>query len=281
MTDSHLQPLNSIYDYLQMAEDGIWYSNEHKDLGFLENDNTDWERIQDVSFWYRHRERVFAEVIKRYPPKGSIYEIGAGDGSVAIVLQNNGYDIVAIEPTVRCARTAKRRGVKNVICSSIENTGFNSVQFPNVGLFDVLEHIDNDIEFLSKIRKSMSAGGRLYCAVPAYHILWSKEDDYAGHCRRYTSDNLCRKIKSCGFEVEYKTYYFKPLIAPIFLLRTIPSALHLRGSRTPESSEQDHSLPDGFASRILNKLLCNEVKVISNGGSYLYGASFLMVAKAC
>lgn len=280
-TDSHLQPLGNIYDHLQLADDGIWYSDGHKDLSFLDEDNTDWERLQEVSFWYQHREKVFAEVIKRYPPEGPIYEIGAGDGSVAIALQNNGYEVVAIEPTVRCAKTAKRRGVKNVVCSRIENAEFDTAQFSNVGLFDVLEHIPNEIEFLSNIRKLMPVGGRFYCAVPAYNILWSKEDDYAGHCRRYISSELYCKIKSCGFSIEYETYFFKPLIAPIFLLRAIPTALGLRNDRTPESSKKDHSLPDGVVSKILNKLLSDELQVISGGGSYRYGASILMVAKAC
>lgn len=109
-----------------------------QDFAYLKNDDTDWASLQNVSFWFRHRERLFVEVVRRYPPTGLIYEVGAGDGSVSRALQNAGHDIVAIEPTVGRAKAAKRQGVRNVVCATIENAGFDDGQFSNVGLFDVL-----------------------------------------------------------------------------------------------------------------------------------------------
>lgn len=268
-------------DSLRLAEDGIWYADNHMDFAFLEEDDTDWARLQEVSFWYQHRAKVFIEVINRFPPKGSIYEIGAGDGSVSITLQNNGYEVVAIEPTVRCAKMTKQRGAKNVICSTIENAKFDTDQLSNVGLFDVLEHIPNDIELLSRIRKLMPVGGRLYCSVPAYNVLWSKEDEYAGHFQRYTLKKLCNKIENSGFSIEYGSYFFRPLVLPILLFRAIPTALGVRSDRTPENSEREHCPPKGLISIALNKCLEQELSGIANGKSYKFGASCLLVAKAC
>lgn len=281
MTDSFKIQPDSFSDLLQLAEDGVWYAKGHKDFAFIEDDVTDWRNLEEKSFWYRHRARLFAEIIKQYPPIGPIYEVGAGNGSVSITLQNEGHDIVAIEPTVWCAVTAKHRGVKNVICSNIENAGFKDGQFSNVGIFDVLEHIPNDAEFLAYIRKLMPVDGRMYCAVPAYKILWSNEDDYVGHYRRYGLKDLSRKLENAGFVLEYKTYFFRPLIVPIFLLRSIPSLWGLRGKRTSASSEREHCPPGGIISKLLNKFLDDEFLCIVNGGSYKFGASCLVVARAC
>ena len=53
-------------------------------------------------------------------------------------------------------------------------------------LLDVLEHIENDKEFLILIKKKLKINGRLLITVPAFEKLWSSEDDAAGHFRRYT-----------------------------------------------------------------------------------------------
>lgn len=274
-----ISPFNT--DQLELAEDGIWYSRGHQDFGFLSDDDTDWVQIEDASFWYKHRSRIFSEVIRQYPPTGALYEIGAGNGAMSITLQNEGYPIIAVEPTVEWARNAKRRGVQNVICSKIESAGITAGGLSNVGLFDVLEHIPNDAEFLTYVRSLMPLSGRIYCAVPAYNLLWSNEDDYAGHVRRYQLTDLCRKLTSAGFEVEYKNYYFSALIFPIFLLRALPSWLGLRRKRNSGTSQREHNLPDGsMASKLINGLLEKELRSVRQGAQSRWGASCIVVAKA-
>ena len=70
----------------------------------------------------------------------------------------------------------------------------------------------------------MPAGGRFYCAVPAYNWLSSLEDTAAGHVRRYRLGELRRKVTAAGFTIEHATYYFAPLVIPILVLRAMPIA---------------------------------------------------------
>lgn len=268
-------------DRLELAEDGIWYAKGHEDFGFLKDDETDWTQIEDASFWYQHRARIFSQVIGQYPPKGKLFEIGAGNGAISIALQNHGYQVVAVEPTVDWARNAKRRGVLNVVCSRIENTGISAGDLSNVGLFDVLEHIPDDIDFLSKVRSLMPLSGRIYCAVPAYQFLWSNEDACAGHMRRYRLSELCQKLTAAGFEVEYKNYYFTALVIPIFLLRALPSWLGFRTQRNVARSQQEHCLPKaGLATKLINLLLERELETFHRKGKSRWGASCMVVARA-
>lgn len=277
---SQVLDLGQIADNLVPAENGIWVSAGHQDLRFIESDDTDWARIEETSYWYAHRNRCFLALIGLFPPRGAIFEIGAGNGSVALALQGAGHSVVAIEPTVRLAVNARNRGLKNVVCSGLENAGFKRGTLSNVGMFDVIEHISADVDYLKKLRHLMPSNGRLYCAVPAWQFLWSREDEAADHVRRYSLSELQEKISNAGFALEHSTYYFAALFVPILLLRAVPSRLGLRRPRTAESSMSEHTLRPGFVSRIIQVALDLEVNWIASARRCVIGASCAVVARA-
>jgi SAM-dependent methyltransferase len=275
-----LPDLGRLAENLVMAEDGFWVSPGHQDLKFVDAETTDWVRIEETSYWYAHRNRCFTAVIRQHPPRGMMFEIGAGNGSVALAVQNAGYPVVALEPTVRLARNAKKRGLRSVVCSDLENAHFRQGTLANVGMFDVLEHIPADVEYLRMLRGMMPAGGRLYCAVPAWRFLWSLEDEAGGHVRRYSLSELRRKIGDAGFVVEHSTYYFAALIVPIFLLRALPTLLGFRKPRSPESSASEHSLKPGVIAWLAGKILGLEARWLESSRRVWLGASCLVVARA-
>jgi SAM-dependent methyltransferase len=272
--------LGTLAENLVMAEEGFWVSPGHQDLKFVDAETTDWVRIEDTSYWYAHRNRCFAAVIRQYPPRETLFEVGAGNGSVALAIQNAGFTVVAIEPTVRLARNAKKRGLQNVVCSDLENARFRQGALANVGMFDVLEHIPADADYLRRLRAMMPVGGRLYCAVPAWRFLWSLEDEAAGHVRRYSLGELRRKISDAGFVVEHSTYYFAALIVPIFLLRALPTLLGFRRPRSPESTASEHSLKPGIISWLASNILGFEARWLESARRVPLGASCLVVARA-
>lgn len=62
--------------------------------------------------------------------------------------------------------------------------------FDLIGLFDVLEHLPDDVKALKEIRKALKPGGKLILTVPASMKLWSYVDEVAGHYIRYSSKTL-------------------------------------------------------------------------------------------
>lgn len=265
---------------ISLSDSGIWVVKGHRDFGYLKDDATNWIEIEDASFWYRHRAKVFASIVRRYHQAGFIFEVGAGNGAVSMVLQNAGFDVVAMEPTLACAQNARNRGVRNVICASLDNVGIPDGSLANVGLFDVLEHIDDHDEFMAQLRNLMRNHGLIFIAVPAYDWLWSTEDEYAGHRRRYTLSHLRRLVERSGFRVEFGSYYFRPLVAPVLMLRTIPSLIRLRRTRTAQGSVREHCLGTGLVSTVLDAMLAKEAATLEGGGRYSFGASLLLVARA-
>lgn len=277
---------NSMFDILQIADnlnlspEGIWVAPRSTDFRFLPDDKTDWVEVQKQSFWYQHRNNCLKELLNSFPPAGTVLEVGAGDGFVSLGLQQAGIQVVAIEPDMEHARNAKRCGIDCVISARFEDIEWKPACAGGGVLFDVLEHIEDDVALLRQVKRLLKLGGRLYVSVPAYGWLWSKEDDEANHLRRYTLDTLRKRLEMAGFVVEYATYFFAVLVIPILLLRSFPSRLGIRKNRTHLSNCREHQPKIPVVTNALNYFLSREVQAIRNKSIKLFGASCLVVASS-
>jgi len=265
---------------LELREGGIWFARGDADQGFAGDDETNWAEVEDRSFWYQHRNALLLDVLRRFPYQGWLFEIGAGNGAVARALEAAGLPVVAVEPTVAWAKRARQRGLRHVICAHFEKAGFSAGTLDNVGLFDVLEHIERDLEFLRDLRRLMPAGGRLYLAVPAFQSLWSHEDELSGHRRRYRKRALAALVERAGFRPEYSSYFFAPLAPAIWMARALPYKLGLARSRTHASSAADHGVSDSIGAKMMRAALSVEHAMLRNGLPLPGGSSLLMVARA-
>ena len=274
--------IRAISSSLELGEDGIWYSRNEQNISYPSGGNEGCFALEDSSLWFRHRNNCIASVVVSFPPRdsGTIFDIGGGNGFVALGLAQAGFDVALLEPGKEGASNAKKRGLENVICATTDTAGFKPQSLPAVGLFDVIEHIENDLSFLKSVRKLMKKSGRLYATVPSYAFLWSEQDINAGHFRRYALKNICKVLESAGFQLEFSTYIFRFLPAPIFLFRSLPFKLGLSGKeRNAENVSREHAANDGSASRILGSILQREVRKLDKGKSMRFGGSCLLVAK--
>jgi SAM-dependent methyltransferase len=235
--------------------------------------------VEENSFWFRHRNEMIVETLRHFPPGGPLFDVGGGNGYVAAGLERAGFPTVLVEPGETGAANACRRGLKKVINATVDDAGFTPNSLDAVGLFDVLEHIPDDLGFLRSLHHWMRPGGRLYLTVPAFSWLWSSEDDYAGHQRRYRSKSLACVLQTAGFEVEFLTYCFWFLPLPVFLLRSIPSSLGWRARPTQQSTAREHSKKRGLAGWIVDRALSWELSRIVRGTTLWMGTSCLAVAR--
>jgi SAM-dependent methyltransferase len=256
-------------------QDGIWRTAESGEVSYPAGANDFCYEIEDKSFWFKNRNKIIYEVIKNYSLTSLIFDIGGGNGFVSDYLSKLNYETVLVEPGLDGCINGKKRGLKHIINSKIDDTHFNSGNIPNIGIFDVLEHIDDQKEFLAILLRNLKPDGRLFITVPAFKFLWSAEDNYAGHFRRYRIKELHKLLKDIGFELLYSTYFYSILLIPIFVLRTIPSKLGLYKIKTQHSKDQYLSNSDN----LLNNLINFEINRIKKGKSILFGSSLLLVAK--
>lgn len=266
------------FDHLELGDNQIWFSRNRSQVSYPESGNDTCFEVEDESFWFHHRNHCILGCLQNYPPPGTVFDIGGGNGFVSAAIEKHGYEAVLVEPGIAGAQNAHRRGLTNVICSTLEDAGFEPHSLPAVGIFDVLEHIDDDQGFLGQLRQAIRPDGRLYVTVPAYPWLWSVDDDFSGHARRYTRGRLIRDIAQAGFEVEYSTYFFAALPLPIFLTRTLPGRLSIRNTSNSGGGAREHVSRQRVAGP-LQAIFDWERRTIEAKRRIPFGSSVLLVAR--
>ncbi|MDD5758175.1 MAG: class I SAM-dependent methyltransferase [Desulfobulbaceae bacterium] len=84
-----------------------------------------------------------------------------------------------------------------------------------ITMFDVLEHIDDDLPFLQEtISRFAKPGALLFCTVPAFQSLFSSHDVFLQHHRRYALPDLEQLLERAGLKVISSGYLFA-LLLPI------------------------------------------------------------------
>src|SRR5580704_5519478 len=107
----------------------------------------------------------------------------------------------------------------NLICTSSEELSFGSNSFDAVVAGDVLQTVTDDLATLREMKRVLKDGGTLCLTVPAYPALWGEKDEAAGHQRRYTANELRRKLNNAGFEVTRVSYLVASGFLPSFIER--------------------------------------------------------------
>jgi 2-polyprenyl-3-methyl-5-hydroxy-6-metoxy-1,4-benzoquinol methylase len=262
-----------------IQKDGIWHAKTASDISYPEAGNEICYQIEENSFWFKHRNNCILTAIKKYNEGRLFFDIGGGNGFVAKGIEANGLKTILIEPGIKGCLNARKRQLQNIVCATLEDAHFKKGTLPSVGLFDVVEHIENDVAFLSMIHDYMQVGGKVYITVPAFQTLWSNEDVDAGHYRRYTTKQLCDTLQQVGFKITYSSYIFSILPIAVFLFRSLPSKLGFnKNSGDLNKHKNEHQSKPGLVDSILNRIWQYEVNRISAGKSISIGGSCFVVA---
>jgi SAM-dependent methyltransferase len=188
------------------------------------------------------------------------------------------------------ALNAVKRGLSRIIQSSLAGARFDSGSLPAVGMFDVLEHIEDETGCLTEIHRVLRPDGRLYLTVPALTFLWSDEDVSAGHFRRYSRPSLRKALENANYRIDEISYFMFWPVLPIFCFRSLPHRLgRLRPTNgnsepspagSPESMEgppSEHRLPR-FLAPCIQPIHELERRRLRHGGSQPFGSSLIAIA---
>jgi SAM-dependent methyltransferase len=235
--------------------------------------------VEETSFWFRHRNEVIAVVLERFAPVESVvWDVGGGNGFQANKLQQSGRTVVLLEPGRRACLNALARGVQNVVCGTMSSLHVRDGVLDAACLFDVIEHIEDAVDLLSECRRALRSNGSVIVTVPAYQALWSDEDEYAGHYRRYTVGLLDKQLAAAGLRLEFASYFFQPLVLPIFVLRALPHRLSFKNSKSGAADLSEHG-SGGRSQRIVEALLAREARALRAGRTLGFGSSIIAVAR--
>jgi SAM-dependent methyltransferase len=268
--------MNQLLEFNNLIfQDGIWFADIKTEISYPTDGNNSCFQIEEESFWFKHRNNCILSVLNKYSQDKEIIDIGGGNGFVSSFLQKNNYNPILIEPGISGCINAKSRGLNNIICSSFQDIKIKNNIISNVGIFDVLEHLENDNGFLKDIYSKLKIGGKLFITVPAYNFLWSYEDENAGHFRRYTLKKIKKLLVNTGFKIDYSTYFFAPLFLPIFVFRTLPFLFRKKIDKKHGKTKKEHS--QSKFNSILQKLWAWELRKINKNKKIKIGSSCLLV----
>jgi SAM-dependent methyltransferase len=148
---------------------------------------------------------------------------------------------------------------------------FKPGSFDIVVAFDVIEHVERDVESLAKLREQLAPGGRLMMTVPALPWLWSQHDVTHHHFRRYTRGQLDATLRRAGLEPVRISYFNTLLFPAIAAVRLCKKALGLK-------EEGDDRMPSTLINGVLKKIFGFESNLVGRIPMPI-GVSLLAVAQ--
>ncbi|MEO5713802.1 MAG: class I SAM-dependent methyltransferase [Luteolibacter sp.] len=171
-------------------------------------------------FWMKRRFRVLSKLASALiSDSENLAEIGCGNGVLQYQIENaysktvDGYDL----NSVALGRTIARKS--RTFCYDISDR-LPSLEnkYDLIFLFDVIEHISDENDFINKLLFHLKPGGWLIINVPAINRLYSGYDAAVGHIRRYSINSLNTLGRNCDLIPKKVIYWGLPLL-PMLLVR--------------------------------------------------------------
>ncbi len=233
-------------------------------------------QLEASSFWFQSRNRLLIWALGRYFPLAeSFLEVGCGTGFVLEGIEA-AFPRLAVfgaetytDGLVYAANRLKRGGLFH---RDVRELAFKEM-FDVVGAFDVLEHLKEDAEALERIYGVVRPEGGIMVTVPQHPWLWSRQDEFACHVRRYRAGELKARLAAAGFEMVRLTS-FVSLLLPLMLLSRLQKA-----APTSNADPMTELKISPFINRFFKAILNIERRAISAGLSFPAGGSLLAVAK--
>ena len=242
--------------------------------------------IEDRHFWFRTRNRVIATLVSQITaglaPGYRVLEIGCGTGNVLRVLEQACQQgtVIGMDLFAEGLQYARQRTSCSLVQGDMHTPPFGT-QFDLIGLFDLLEHLADDMQVLRDLHAMLAPEGVLLLTMPAHPSLWSYFDEASRHCRRYESAQLESKLIGTGYRIEYMTQYMASIFPLVWLKRRLAALIDRRpagdAGRTHDlASSELRVMP--VVNDLLSLVLAQETRLIARRRRLLVGTSLLAVA---
>jgi SAM-dependent methyltransferase len=147
-------------------------------------------------------------------------DFGAGAGEFASRLARRGVRVDCVEPDARLRDVLSRSG--HIAARDLEAPELRETRYSHIYTLNTLEHVEDDVSALRRLRERLQPGGRLFVYVPAFMALYTEHDRHIGHFRRYHRAELAQKLADAGFSVDRLDYVDSLGFAAWWLLKWLP-----------------------------------------------------------
>ena len=241
--------------------------------------------VEDRHFWFVCRARVIAAavrtVVDRLPDGYRVLEVGCGNGTLLRTLSQTCErgTVTGMDLFSGGLAWARQRSSCALVRGDVFRLPFCG-RVNVIGMFDVLEHLEDDTAALGSLRCALVPGGTIVVTVPAHPALWSYFDEYAHHRRRYTMKSLQTAFAGAGYRVHYMSEYMASILPLVWLGRGISAMLPRRGPRSPEQLAAGDLRVVPVLNEVIRWTLSWEAGRVGRQRGLPFGASIIAVAEA-
>lgn len=190
--------------------------------------------VEERHFWFvTRRAEILAELRRTVHDwrDRPLVDVGCGSGGLLAFLARSGVRLAGgCDAYLEGLRIARRRISAPIALVEEGAPPPLAAGRSMVALFDVLEHIDDDVGTLRWLYSVLRPGGVLVLTVPAHPFLFDEMDELARHRRRYTRLGMRSKLEGAGFEVIRLRYFMAVLVPAMVAARAVGRLLG--GART-------------------------------------------------
>lgn len=175
-----------------------------------------WNNLDRYSRWMYHSYKKYIG--------NRILDIGAGIGNLTRFLIENGECVIGVDIFDKQIEIMNKRFAQHCNFNAIN---FNFLEddleklrpykFDTVVCVNVLEHLENDILAIKKMKEILEVNGKIIILVPAWKKLYSYLDKNVGHYRRYDRGELKKLAERCNMSVIQDKYFNFWGILPYYL----------------------------------------------------------------
>lgn len=168
------------------------------------------------------------KVFQRHIRGASILEMGPAEGIMTDQLAGLGLHLTLVEGSEIFARDLRRRHPSARVEHSLFENYSPAERFDNIVLGHVLEHVEDPVAILTRVRDWLAPDGRILAAVPnarslhrqaavnmgllQYEEQLNEADMHHGHRRVYTPEKFRHDFLRAGLKINiFGGYWLKPL----------------------------------------------------------------------
>jgi SAM-dependent methyltransferase len=208
----------------------------------------------DLESWFAHLEADFRgttlnRLVASMTPPGLVLNVGCGRGALTAQLIRSGREVVSLDPAehmvAMCRGLLQRQQLDStrVRLAGVEDIEDHAT-FDAVIALDVIEHIEDDLGALKRIRRALKPTGTLVLSVPSLSRLYGPKDAEVGHYRRYDKGVLIARLERSDFELHTCRYWNAIGVVPVWLSKRREKSVDdsFRYSRSPAARAINRAL---------------------------------------
>jgi trans-aconitate methyltransferase len=166
--------------------------------------------------WEKVRAKFIQRIVKEFAPESfRILDIGCGDGYIAqqLLKDLSPSEYIGIDTNLTSEQIDFYNKKNPEVTFSNDGKYASGKQFDLVLLLDVIEHIEDDENFIMQIvSENLVNNSKMLITVPAFPFLYGSHDTLLGHHRRYTQNKLKGIVKKSNCKTLASGYMFASLL---------------------------------------------------------------------